>query len=480
MAQKLFHKLWFSPTVMTWMSFLLRMGGLAVLLPLILTQLNAREVLIWQLLATITMLVNWTDFGFSPTFARVIAYSLGGGSLGDLQNSMPDKGRRLLKSSQEPIELTALIATQRTIYMGMIACASTIALVAGTATLLHPIGQLTNPSAGWIAWGFTLVASQFTLLNGSQVSILTGFNKIATARKTEAAFGTLQLLSTSLVIIAGGKLIEIVACYSFWQLPLFLVNRFNVSRLSIPKDEGSISKFDMDIFRVIWPAAWRSGVGILMSAGIIQSSGLIYAQIATAPQAASYLLALRAFTALSQIAQAPFYTKLPILARLRAEGHHDELVKVVKKGMTMTLWLFSLGALTVTIFVPHILEIIKSSIQLPDALMCVLMSVAFYVERYGAMHMQVYSLTNHIIWHKINGITGGLSLVYFLAMFKVIGIYAMPMAMLFGYLTYYTHRTSMLSIRTLDVKRWPYELSTSVGPTGVLLVGLVAYLAFLK
>lgn len=461
------------------MSFLLRMGGLAVLLPLILTQLNAEEVLIWQLLSTITMLVNWTDFGFSPTFARIIAYSLGSGSLANLQNAMPSKNQRISKLSEEPINLATLITTQRTIYTGLTACAFVIASVAGTATLFHPIEQLTNPGTGWAAWGFTLFASQFTLLNGSQVSILTGFNKIATARKTEAAFGLLQLLSTSLVILAGGKLIEIVACYSFWQLPLFLVNRFNVSRLRIPKGIGSSSKFDKKIFHVIWPAAWRSGVGILMSAGIVQSSGLIYAQIATAPQAASYLLALRAFTALSQIAQAPFYTKLPILARLRAEGHHDELVKVAKRGMAITLWLFSLGALTVVIFVPHILEIINSSIRLPGAAMCGLMSVAFYVERYGAMHMQVYSLTNHIIWHKVNGITGGLLLVYFLGMFQMIGIYAMPLAMLFSYLTYYTHYTSKLSIRTLGVKRWPYELSTSAGPTGVLLIGLTSYLVFL-
>ena len=75
-----------SGTIMTWLSLLVRIGGLALLLPLILAILPASDVLIWQVLSTITGLIGVVDFGLQPTFARIVAYLRSGGMIENLHN----------------------------------------------------------------------------------------------------------------------------------------------------------------------------------------------------------------------------------------------------------------------------------------------------------------------------------------------------------------------------------------------------------
>ena len=68
-----------------------------------------------------------------------------------------------------------------------------------------------------------------------------------------------------------------------------------------------------------------------MTYGLVQASGILYAQVGTAASIASYLLALSLIQTVSQFSQAPFYSKLPAFARLFAEGKKSELSRSRKK-----------------------------------------------------------------------------------------------------------------------------------------------------
>lgn len=465
---------WSSPTVMTWGSLMIRMGGLALLLPLVLTRLDTKQVLVWQMLSTITMMVNWTDFGFSPTFSRIIAFARGGGTLRDLYAAQPGKAKWPVSDEEAttPLDIGAVLGTQRSIYRRLIVCAMLVALVFGTGVLWKPVLALAHPSDGWLAWAFTAVAALLTLANGANVSVLTGFDRIATARRVEAACGVLQLGSTSMVTLAGGGLVAIVACYSFWLIPMMLANRHNVTQLGLDLSAATRRGLNRGIFQAVWPAAWRSGIGILMSTGIIQASGLIYAQIATAQAATAYLLALRIFTAISQISQAPFYSRLPAMAHARGKQNFAEVASLAKRGMAMAHWTFVAGVLMVTIVAPWALQLIGSSVHWPPYSLAALLGVAFFAERYGAMHMQLYSLTNHIIWHLVNGATGIAMVMAFLALWPIMGAQALPTAMLFGYLGVCTWYASSQALRSLNHLRWPFEKATTLWPLITLLIGL--------
>jgi len=455
---------------MTWASLGVRIGGLAVLLPIVLPRLAAPEVLVWQMLSTITLLTTWADFGFSPTFARVIAFARGGGNLADLH--MPLASRKRLHEPDCQLSVGAVIAAQRQVYRRLIVGAMILAAIGGTTTLLRPVSSLSDPAQGWIAWMLTLGSCLLQLLNGAATAVVTGFDRVADTRRRDAVLGALQLTTAALVALAGGKLVAIVSCYLVWQIPLYLLNWWQARGLSAVAPE-TVADRERDVLIAIWPAAWRSGVGILMSAGIIQASGLVYAQFATPAAAAAYLLAMRAITAASQISQAPFYSKLPALARLRAERRNDDLLKLATRGMVLAQWSFVVGALGVMFVAPYLLHMIGSSVSLPGFTMLALLSAAFFVERYSSMHIQLYSLTNHIVWHIANGVTGLLMIALFLVLRPLIGELAMPAAMLGAYGGFCAWFASRLSLRSLQINRASFEWRTTAGPTVILLSAII-------
>lgn len=453
---------------MTWASLTVRIGGLALLLPIVLSHMTTAEALVWQLLSTITVLINLTDFGFSPTFSRIIAFARGGGRFAELAAAGNKPAGGSPQGADKALSIPAVIAAQRIVYRILIGGAMIVAVIGGTAALIQPVSRLPTPGDGWIAWLFSAAASVLILCNGANVSILTGFDRIATARRVDAVMGALQLGSTCAVALLDGGLVAIVGCYSLWTLPLYLVNRHNVSRLDLGAGDDR-PRLDRHLFTVVWRSAWRSGVGILMSTGIIQASGLIYAQIAAPADAAAYLLLLRAMTAISQIAQAPFYSKLPAMAGLRGNGNLTELAKVAIRGMAMAHWTFVAGAVTLVTAGPFLLRMIGSSVHLPSYEISAALVLAFFVERYCAMHIQIYSLTHHIIWHTMNGITGLLMILISVILYPFLGQAALPIAMLFGYAACFTWYGSRLSLQSIHARRWAFEARTSLGPLAVLL-----------
>ena len=68
-----------SPVLMTWSASAARSLNLLVVLPLIVTRLEAPEIAVWYLFVTLIQLQLLADLGFSPTFVRVFAYAAGGG-----------------------------------------------------------------------------------------------------------------------------------------------------------------------------------------------------------------------------------------------------------------------------------------------------------------------------------------------------------------------------------------------------------------
>jgi hypothetical protein len=113
-----------------------------------------------------------------------------------------------------------------------------------------------------------------------------------------------------------------------------------------------------------------------------------------------------------------------------------------------------------------ILPLIGSKIAFPAVEFWIALGFATLIERCGAMHLQVYSTTNDIIWHWINGVTGLLWIVLMIVLFPGIGLYAYPVGMAFSYAGFYTWIATRKSLRSLDVAWWRFERGC-IAPTGV-------------
>ena len=459
---------------MTWGSFFSRSLSLIIVLPFILTRLSTEEIVLWYLYMTIISFQMLVDVGFSPTFSRVIAYAMGGAGIDDIK-SPKDKNNG--QTNWKTLEL--ICSEMRVIYSRLGILWTMLLAVFGTLSLLKPISLVPNTFSAWIAWGVILVASTITLRGNIYSSYLQGINQIALLRRWEAITSIGAIVTSFLVLILGGGLLGLVLAHQVWQVFNILRNRW----LSGVVEDGCFKNFDKGrknkkVFDAVWPSAWRSGVGHFMTYGLIQASAVLYAQVGTAASVASYLLALRLIQTVSQFSQAPFYSKLPIFARLFAEDKKDKLVSLAKRGMGLSYWCYAAGFIGLGIAGEPLLKFIGSNADFPTHLLWSLLGLAFFVERYGAMHLQLYSTTNHIIWHIANGITGVIYIVVSFMLFRLFDVYAFPLGLIAGYLGFYSWYSAIHSYRAFKLDFIIFEKGTMFAPLCVIIIYIIGCYLF--
>ena len=118
----------------------------------------------------------------------------------------------------------------------------------------------------------------------------------------------------------------------------------------------------------------------------------------------------------------------------------------------------------------RLFSLIGSHIVFPDSYLWCLLGIGFFIERYGAMHMQIYSLTNKILWHIANGISG---IIFIIAAAGILSVYpdmlAFPMALIASYLGFFAWYSAKHSYTILADRFIPFELKTSVLPLIIVL-----------
>lgn len=469
------RRIWHSPTVMTWASIGARLLGFAAVLPLVLSRFSAAEITVWYLFTSIIALQAVADAGFAPTCARAVAYAYAGATSLDAPSASADSATR----APNLVLLSRISATAHVVYDRLAIIGVCVLGVGGSLALIRPMSQLSSPLTGWLAWCAVLIATAIALWSNYYAAFLQGMNQIAILRRWDTITALGSVFTSVAVLLFGGKLLPLVLANQCWVLVVAIRDRQLVARLSIARAGLTREKhLDDEIFHGLWSRAWRSGVGIGMSRGVAYASGIVFAQFASAGAAGSYLVAFRLMQALSEISQAPFYSKIPQLARLRSEGRFAAQIKLAARGMRLSHWTFVSGFVLLGIAGPSALRLVHSHVAFPAALLWFWMGLAVLAERYGAMHMQLYSTTNHILWHVANGITGAITILATVALIFSLGVYAFPIASLIGSMSFYSWYSARLVYRNFDIRFFPFELRTSVGPICVtLLFGLLAALA---
>jgi hypothetical protein len=474
--RSLANRLWHSPTFTTWGSTATRSLSVLLVLPLLLQRLTPAEIAVWYLLSTIIGLQALADLGFAPTFTRLIAYAMGGVErIADPPRSPRESAARL----QPNWALVERIwSTMRVIYWRVTLLGVVLLGTLGTWSLVRPMRALDDPGRGWMAWGVVLVVSGGMLWANAFAAYLQGLNQIALYRRWEALTLLGAILTSFAVLLLGGRLLALVVANQGWAV-LNLVRNWQLARVV----EGGRFRFfrhaglDPEVFNVAWPPAWRSGLGILLSRGVPHASGLIYAQVAAAGALGTYLLAFRAIQMVSELAQAPFSSKIPLLARLRSEGRFADQLAVARRAMRLTYWFYVAGFIAIGFTGTAIFNAIGSRVEFADSRLWALLGLGFFVERYGAMHLQLYSTTNHIVWHIATGVTGAIYVAVSLALLRPLGVYAFPVAMLVGYLGFYAWYSARLVYRMFDRGFFSFERAVLLPPAVV--VGLYASMALL-
>ncbi len=473
----LFLKAFNSATLMTWLNFSTKILSTVLVLPLILKNFIASEISLWYLFSSIIVIQLLCDFGFNSSFVRVFSYGLGGVKKDELR-IINKKNAISFTPDYHTIELAWY--AMKYVYSRLSIAVFILYVLFGTYMLYKPINNLPNPIIGYYCWSIIVFSSIFQFYGNIYYNYLEGMNKIALVNRWGSIFSLLTILSSFLVLIFHGSLLSLVIVIQSWSFVNIIRNRY----LSRKIEKGLLKKFinpviDKDVLSSIWNSAWRSAIGVIMSNVVIQASGLIFAQIGNVSDVASYLFSFRLISTVSSFSLAPFYSKIPNLSRLRAEGKIDEMIIYAQKGMRLTYFSFLLGFISIGFSADFLLKLIGSHAHFASPLLWILMGLGFFIERYGAMHIQVYSTTNHIIWHIANGVTGTLYLILSFGLIKYIGVYAFPLAMIVSYLSFYSWYSASNSYKSIGVSFFAFESKAVLVPALILLAYIILKLIIL-
>jgi hypothetical protein len=460
---------WGSPTLMTWGSYLTKSLTFFLVLPLVLTRLPAADIALWYLFTSLVTLQLLADLGFGPTFVRVIAYATGGAETHELFDYRDVTERRTARAANwttvEHIWATMGVVYNRLTLLAMVALASI-----GSLAVARPISLSPDPGRAWAAWGVILVGSTVALRGNRYASFLQGLNKVALVRRWEAITNLCSIAGAVIVLLLGGSLLELVVVGQL-AIMLNILRNWWLCRIV---EGGRVQRFtrrgaDPVVLRSVWPSAWRSGLGMVLAHAPLQFSGVFFAQIGSMSAVATYLLAVNLMHSIRGFSMAPFYSKIPVLARLRSVGDLPAQRHLAQRGMRLAYWAFAALFVGIGVSGEPLLAWIGSNAAFPDPLLWGVMGTAMFAERFGAMHLHLYSTTNHVIWHTANGVTSALFVALSAALFALVGVYAFPVAYLVSTLGFYAVYCGSRSHAVLPGSIWSFERTVVVAPAVVVL-----------
>jgi hypothetical protein len=432
-----------SPTMMTWANLLSKTIGLALLLPLVLSKFSENDIVLWYVLTTMVGIGLLFDLGFTPTFVRFIAYAKSGVTIEQLCD-ITNKAEAIKKKTSNEDGLQAIFKIINKNYFVISILTFSILLSLGSFFVAGPISESTNPIDGWFSWIIVSSTTAFLLFGNKYVAILHGMKKIADNQRAMMVTSILATLIAALALMFDASLLLVISLYQgISSCSVFLNKRLANKYLFITgkRDEKTLSSINdkevTKLRRIIFSSAWKSAVGILMSVGLIHLSGIAAANYLTTADAAMYLLSLQLIRAISSFSQAPFYTKIPDLAGYYAKKNIVNLREISFVAESKSLIFFVLSCLVVGCLFPYADSFFDFNASLPNELLWLLLSLGILVERSGAMHIQIYSLTNNIIWHYVNGITGLVMIALFLFFIGNQGVIAFPLSLLIAYSLFY-------------------------------------------
>jgi len=449
--------------MMTWMSYTSRAFSLLGILPLILKKFTPGDIVLWYMFSTFITLQTLADFGFRQTFSRLISFAFGGAESID---RIDLNSAKKAEGTPNMDLLSKIVSSMRYIYARLTVVLMISFSVFGTWSLLKPVEDASNERQAWISWIIFLIITSISFYGKLYLNFLEGTYKIALVRRIDTLTSLGSVLFSILVLLFSPSLLNLVIVNQTWVLIVAIRDW----HLCFKIEDGLYSKlsrslpFDKDFFKLVWQPAWRSGISFVMSLGLTNLTGIVYAQIADTSAVASYLLALRILNQIKDISMAPFFSKLSLMAIYRVKGDQKSLVEIIKRGMFLSHLVFVVGVVFVGVFSDNLMEIVHSKVPFVSQGLWLLLGIAFFINRYGSMHMYVYLSTNHVISHIADGVSGVIYIVFCVLLSKVMGVYSIPVAMIIGYLGFYSWYAAKYSYSSIEISFFKLEKTAILLP----------------
>jgi O-antigen/teichoic acid export membrane protein len=466
MFKKLFRRVWDSPTILTGGNMISSTIRLLILTPLILVRYNIDEIAFWYLLLTINSFATVIDFGFYPTFSRVVSYVFHGMESFDHKTGSHDAGNG--KPNWELMK--RIYGTINSTYLAISFLVIVLIVLFSYNSMSNVIIKTQEQTELWTAYYIYVISVFISFFSRKFDTVIIGTNNLVLITRWDIVNNFLNAMVSVFIVYFHYSLTVLAASQFFFSL-LLVARAYYLERIICDKKfrEFKFFTFSKDVFLWCWSPAWRSGILILCSTGINQATGLIYSNVANSVNLAAYLLSLKLVTTIAQFSQAPFYSKLPLLSGLRVKNDIEDLRQVSASSMQKALLVFVIGMGGLILFGQWGMQLIGSKASLIDYRILMVMAIVWFLERHHAMHAQIYVTTNKIPFYKSAIVTGVINISLLVILLPVIDVWAFPIAQGISNLAINNWWNVSVSIKSLQTNFKQFFLKSAFVPVCIIL-----------
>ena len=394
-------------TIWSLLGTIFAMGANFIILPFILHYLSDDSVAMYYVFTNLSALTTLFDFGFTPSFARSMAYAWSG------SEELDREGVKKAETGEPNYSLMKkVIVTCRYIYLALAVIALILALSWGTVYVrgISPIADKTYYTISWMIYSSAIFLNLFY---GYYAVFLRGVGAVAEVNVATVLSRSVQIIFSVIVLVCGGGLIGVAIVYLaygflFRMIAGNLFHKYKNIGKHLNEHDASVCKEDIKrVFGAIWPNTWKDGLVAIANYFLNQSTTILCSLYLTLHTTGVYSLCVQLTSGLATIAGVLYNTYQPALQSAYANRDTESQQKYMSIILTTFVGLYLMGTVVFILVGNTVIEMLKPSYSIPFGVMigCLLYQ---FILKLRNCYTSYISTTNRLIYWKAFIISAGL------------------------------------------------------------------------
>lgn len=391
---------------------LFNMGMGYLLLPFLLLYLDEDTLGLWYIFMNLANIANLFLFGFSPSFARNIAYCWNGAA------KLAAKGKCETAARQESVDwqlFAVLVRTCQSIYL-LLAVGAVLCLgVAGSVYLQIVAGYMMETSND-IAWGIFLAAVFLNLYYGYYVSLLGGIGQVEQKNRAQVIAGIIRVLLTGSLLYLGFGFLGACVAYLCYGWVFRMLCRYYFEK-ALPKSARErVKRYKpergrlKECFLTIWPNTWRDGMVSVSDYLCTQAGTLVCSFFLPLSVTGVYSLSVQLITVIAKLARSFQIAFIPALQTAYIREDKQEAKEIHSMCMLVYCVVFGIGMCGLITVGIELIQVIKPAMDLDRLLLCGIGLVQFLVV-WRNCYASYLSTTNRVEYWRAFMVSGAASVL---------------------------------------------------------------------
>lgn len=413
------------------------MGINYMLLPFFLHYFNDATLSLWYIFMNLANLATLFIFGFSPSFARSIAYCWSGA------DRIEKYGGKSVKTCPNAINegfFILLLQTCRLVYLVVSLIAFFVFLTIGTGYVFYVTKDQYIEKWLWPSWIIMIMAICLNLYFGYYMSLLSGIGKVAERNKAQVYSSILRIALTFILLFLKFSILGASIAYFLYGIVLRSICKYYFYYAAPFARNAGFTRWNSELksaFDNIWPNSWRDGM-VSISDYLCTQAGVLVASLFIPLESMSmYSLSVQLVTAIAKISRSYQIAQIPVLQSSYITGDKETAKKAHSKSILAFCFVFIVGMIGLILVGIPFVRLFRNSIHI-SVIMVLSIGISQFLIVLRNCYASFLSTTNRVDYWLSFIISGVSAIVLSVVLLKSFGsnIYYIILASIICELSY--------------------------------------------